>query len=131
VIAPIRTHVRSSIWIILTADGGGTPSLKPFDRKALSAEIHRHSKQNRSTCVDVSGESSLANAPRRRPSTVVTMPTADSNVLENQSANTPDQEIAHRACELYCDRGCQHGHGLDDWSQAERELRDSVRRHIA
>jgi hypothetical protein len=74
----------------------------------------------------------MAKAPRRRAGTVVTMTTADSNVLAGyQSANRPDHEIAHRAFELYCERGCQHGHDLDDWLQAERELRDSVRLHVA
>jgi hypothetical protein len=31
------------------------PSLKPFDCKPLSAEIHRHSKRNRSTYVYLQG----------------------------------------------------------------------------
>jgi hypothetical protein len=74
----------------------------------------------------------MANAPRRRAGTVITMPTAESNVLaENQSAVVPDHDIAHRAYELYCERGCQDGHDIDDWLQAERELRDSVRHHVA
>jgi Protein of unknown function (DUF2934) len=68
----------------------------------------------------------------RRAGTIVTMPTADSSVLAgNQSVNLPDHDIAHRAFELYCARGCQHGHDIDDWLQAERELRDSVRLHVA
>ena len=74
----------------------------------------------------------MANAPRRRASKVVTMSTAESNVRAgNQSANLPDHEIAHRAFELYCERGCQHGRDIDDWLQAERELRDSVMSHVA
>jgi hypothetical protein len=74
----------------------------------------------------------MANAPRRRASKVVTMSTAESNVpAGNQSANFPEHEIAHRAFELYCERGCQHGHDIDDWLQAERELRDSVMSHVA
>jgi hypothetical protein len=74
----------------------------------------------------------MANAPRRRAGTVVTMPTADSNVLaENPSPNPPNHEIARRAFELYCERGCQHGHDIDDWLRAERELRDSVTLHVA
>jgi hypothetical protein len=31
-------------------------------------------------------------------------------------------DIARRAFELYCARGGQHGHDVDDWLQAEREL---------
>lgn len=33
-----------------------------------------------------------------------------------------DSDIARRAFELYCARGCQDGHDADDWLQAEREL---------
>ena len=41
------------------------------------------------------------------------------------------RDIARRAYELYEKRGREHGHDLDDWLQAERDLRDSVRLHIA
>jgi len=34
-----------------------------------------------------------------------------------------DTDIARRAFELYCERGSAHGHDLDDWLNAERELR--------
>jgi hypothetical protein len=74
----------------------------------------------------------MANAPRRRAGTVVTMPTAEPNVLAgNQSAVVLDHDIARRAYELYCERGWQDGHDIDDWLQAERELRGSVRLHVA
>lgn len=33
-----------------------------------------------------------------------------------------ERDIAARAFELYCERGCDDGHDLDDWLQAEREL---------
>jgi len=32
------------------------------------------------------------------------------------------QQIAARAYELYEQRGATHGHDVDDWLQAEREL---------
>ena len=32
-------------------------------------------------------------------------------------------DVARRAFELYCERGGQHGYDLQDWLQAERELR--------
>jgi len=35
--------------------------------------------------------------------------------------------IACRAYELFLERGAQHGHDLDDWLQAERELLDAAR----
>ena len=31
-------------------------------------------------------------------------------------------QIAERAYALYAQRGCEDGHALDDWLQAEREL---------
>ena len=34
-----------------------------------------------------------------------------------------DEEIRRRAYEIYRERGEQHGHDLDDWLQAERELK--------
>jgi Protein of unknown function (DUF2934) len=36
-------------------------------------------------------------------------------------------EIARRAYEKFCERGGEHGHDLDDWLRAERELRETVR----
>lgn len=38
------------------------------------------------------------------------------------------EEIARRAYELFKDRGRVDGHDLDDWLQAERELRSPRRR---
>ena len=34
-----------------------------------------------------------------------------------------DTDIAHRAYDLYLARGCEPGHAVDDWVQAEREMR--------
>jgi hypothetical protein len=31
-------------------------------------------------------------------------------------------EIARRAYDIYLSRGCQHGHDVEDWLRAEREL---------
>ena len=36
-----------------------------------------------------------------------------------------DDLIARRAFEFYCERGGGHGRDVDDWLQAERELRSS------
>lgn len=38
-------------------------------------------------------------------------------------ANVTDSEVASRAYHLYLARGCEHGHDVDDWIAAERELR--------
>ena len=35
-------------------------------------------------------------------------------------------DVARRAFELYCQRGRQDGHDLQDWLQAEQELRESA-----
>jgi hypothetical protein len=36
-----------------------------------------------------------------------------------------NDDIARRAFELYCARGCENGHDIEDWLQAERELREA------
>jgi len=42
-----------------------------------------------------------------------------------QPATATNSDIARRAYDLYLGRGCEHGHDVDDWMQAERELRAS------
>ena len=44
----------------------------------------------------------------------------------NQSVSVADSDIARRAYERYEERGSEHGHDVDDWLQAERELRPVV-----
>jgi hypothetical protein len=54
---------------------------------------------------------------------VVTMPWPPSTAqAPTHSTNSNDTDIAKRAFELYCERGCQDGHDVEDWLQAEREL---------
>jgi hypothetical protein len=58
---------------------------------------------------------------RRRSDNVVAMHSAgqeDSFVVDRG-------ETARRAYELFCERGQVHGHDLDDWLLAERELRET------
>jgi hypothetical protein len=40
-----------------------------------------------------------------------------------QRGRATRDEISRRAYEIFEARGSQHGHDLDDWLQAERELR--------
>jgi hypothetical protein len=40
-------------------------------------------------------------------------------------------DIARRAYDLYCARGCEHGHDVEDWLQAERELNESAHSTLA
>jgi hypothetical protein len=49
---------------------------------------------------------------------------APKSAVTQQSAVTVS-DIARRAYELYLARGCEDGHDVDDWVQAERELRSS------
>lgn len=43
------------------------------------------------------------------------------------STGIQEEDIARRAFELYEARGCQNGHDLEDWLQAEQELEDQRR----
>jgi hypothetical protein len=40
-------------------------------------------------------------------------------------ASVTSTDVARRAYDLYLARGREHGHDVDDWMQAERELRAS------
>ena len=47
---------------------------------------------------------------------------------ETKTATMPIQKssqegIALRAYQIFLERGCEHGHDVDDWLQAEREIR--------
>ncbi len=48
-----------------------------------------------------------------------------------QPATVTGSDIAGRAYDLYLARGCEPGHDVDDWLQAERELRDAMSRAAA
>jgi DUF2934 family protein len=37
-----------------------------------------------------------------------------------------DADVARRAYDLYLARGCESGHDVEDWLQAERDLRGAV-----
>jgi hypothetical protein len=52
--------------------------------------------------------------------------TKESNVAQQQlgpSNDASSETIQTRAYELYCARGCEHGHDVEDWLEAEREYR--------
>ncbi len=66
----------------------------------------------------------MAKAKPRKSANVVTMPVTESPVAPvNRSERITDGDIATRAFEIYCARGSGHGHDVEDWLQAERELR--------
>ena len=41
-------------------------------------------------------------------------------------ATVSDDEIARRAYDLFLSRGCEHGHDVEDWLQAESELKGAT-----
>ena len=53
---------------------------------------------------------------------------AQSEETRPQTLNSPRlEEIQRRAYEIHIDRGGPHGHDLDDWLQAERELMEKYK----
>jgi hypothetical protein len=74
---------------------------------ATDLETHSHPKEVRS----------MAKKPR-----VGTTPAP-----RTRRARVPDHDqIAARAYQLFVQRGGEHGHHLEDWLVAERELRDTT-----
>ena len=63
---------------------------------------------------------------RRKGDNVVSMPATVSSHNDFAGVEVTDGDIARRAFELYCARGQQDGHDIDDWLSAERELRTGV-----
>jgi hypothetical protein len=46
---------------------------------------------------------------------------------QRQPSSLTESQIAHRAYELYLGHEGEHGRDVDDWLQAERELREKTR----
>jgi hypothetical protein len=64
----------------------------------------------------------MAKSREKTTRNVLMMPTSASSMGEvNLTA-----DVAKRAFELYCERGCQDGHDVEDWLQAERECRETA-----
>ena len=63
---------------------------------------------------------------RRRTDNIVAMPPMTSLPATAIATGISESDIARRAFELYCERGCEHGHDVEDWLAAERELRDAA-----
>jgi hypothetical protein len=51
---------------------------------------------------------------------------ADRPQKSRRRATATDSDIARRAYDRYVARGREHGHDLEDWIQAERELKGSL-----
>lgn len=66
----------------------------------------------------------MAKAPKRTTDIVVTTDADRApKVLTDGPGNVTEHDIARRAYDLYLGRGCEDGHDVEDWFQAERELR--------
>jgi hypothetical protein len=63
-------------------------------------------------------------APRRARAAKVEAPAASAPIQVEAPAVT-NEAIAARAYERFLARGCQHGHDVADWIEAERELRSA------
>ena len=69
---------------------------------------------------------------RHAESNVLTMPLADSPFAASRiNPDVTDSDIARRAYERFLERGAEHGHDLDDWFEAERELREHATSQVA
>jgi hypothetical protein len=68
-------------------------------------------------------EDMMEKQKRRRNDGAVTVPNAPPGAL---SATMTHNDVERRAHQLYCERGCEDGHDLDHWLQAESEVRDAV-----
>ena len=62
-------------------------------------------------------------ANRKTDDAVATVADRSPKSLPNRSARVIDSDVARRAYDRYLARGGDHGHDVDDWLQAERELR--------
>jgi hypothetical protein len=63
---------------------------------------------------------------RRRADNVLPMPSVESSTTAPAALAISEGDVARRAFELYCDRGREDGHDVDDWLNAERELREAA-----
>jgi hypothetical protein len=59
-----------------------------------------------------------------RSGTVTAKPTT---LRAADRASATERDIARRAYDLYLARGCEQGHDVEDWLQAERDLRAALR----
>jgi hypothetical protein len=67
----------------------------------------------------------MPKSARQRTDNVLTMPLVESPSVA-MAPSVAESDIARRAFELYCDRGREDGHDVDDWLNAERELHDAA-----
>jgi hypothetical protein len=66
----------------------------------------------------------MAKPRARKTATVLPIDSASTRGAEIYTVT--DHDVARRAFEIFCARGAQDGHDVEDWLQAERELRGSL-----
>jgi hypothetical protein len=66
----------------------------------------------------------LGRRPRMRASVPVVPASKEVAMIELKELSRGD--IAHRAYELYTQRGCEAGNDIEDWVRAEKELASEV-----
>jgi hypothetical protein len=64
----------------------------------------------------------MARLKRRRNDNVVPISVADPMPASSPRIDGTCDAIARRAFELFCARGGEHGHDVEDWLQAEHEF---------
>jgi len=70
--------------------------------------------------------------PKAKPRKSATVLSIEPSPLRGaQMYGITDSAIARRAFEIFCERGSAHGHDVEDWLQAERELRGAVTAAVA
>ena len=57
--------------------------------------------------------------------------TLEENLPEIEATGDLQEQIRRRAYELYEQRGAENGHELEDWLQAEAEVKQSMSKLIA
>ena len=65
----------------------------------------------------------MATPIKRKRTPTARKASADAPTRARPSRAVTKDDIARRAFEIYCARGCEEGHDLEDWLQAERDLR--------
>ena len=76
--------------------------------------------------MKVRGNKMAKSAKRRINDAVTTAADRSSKSVPSQSAHVTDKDSARPAYDLYLARDCEHGHDVDDWLQARRDLREAV-----
>jgi len=83
-------------------------------------EARQRVRQTHAGQAQIDWRTTMAKSHRRQTDNLVTMSSV------NPLASVSESDIARRAYELYEERGGGHGHDVDDWLQAERELRPAL-----